>query len=697
MMNLIRLAVAFLAVVMTTPVLAAAVQTDHVEAELIAEHQSLQGGTENWVALRLAPEPGWHVYWRNPGDSGLPTELAWTLPPGIEAGDIHWPYPHRESLGDLTNYGYGDPTLFLVPLSVSTDVGSPVALAAKASWLVCKDICIPGKAELSLELPGAAEPGEPDARWTRMFSEARAALPKAARDWPAQFEVTDGTLRLAIESPAAVATGTDVEFFPYAGDLVAHAAPQRFAVEGKQLLMSQATSPYGTGAPESVAGVLVVDAGSSAAQAWEIEARPGRVAAIAAGNGGESAPAAATAGLPAAWPAMLGLAVLGGLILNLMPCVFPVLSLKALSVMSAAAGDNASRHRSHALVYTLGVLASFAAIAGVLIALRAGGAAIGWGFQLQSPIFVAALVYIIFALGLSLSGLISFGTRWMGLGQRLTEHPGLAGSFFTGVLAVLVASPCTAPFMGTALGFALTQSAWVAMPVFLALGLGMALPFLLLGFVPALAARLPRPGAWMETFKQVLAFPMYLTAIWLLWVVGGLTSRDGMALVLIGLAAVAFGLWIGTQQGALRGALRWVALAGAAALLLHPALAPAPANATVTAKAGWEPWSAERVVQLRAEGRTVFIDFTADWCITCKVNERVALKNPEVEAAFAARNAVLMIGDWTRSDPAITEVLRQYGRSGVPLYLLSVAGAEPVVLPQLLSPDTVIDALSRAP
>ncbi|MDI3261099.1 MAG: thioredoxin family protein, partial [Sinobacteraceae bacterium] len=381
-----------------------------------------------------------------------------------------------------------------------------------------------------------------------------------------------------------------------------------------------------------------------------------------------------------------------GLILNLMPCVFPVLSIKSVSLIEAR-GAVARRQRAHALSYTAGVLLAFAALAGALLALRAGGRAVGWGFQLQQPVFVAALAYLMFAMALSMSGVVQFGVRLMGVGQSLAATGGYRGSFFTGVLAVLVATPCTVPFMGTALGYALTQPPAIAVAVFLALGLGMALPFLLLGYFPRLGAWLPKPGAWMETFKQAMAFPLYLSVAWLLWVLGGLSSRDGMALAAVGLVLLAFALWLWPRRGALAGTLKLAALAAALALLAAPPLRAVPATPAPMAAAAHESYTPQRLQELRSQGRTVFVNFTADWCLTCKFNERVALDNDAVRAAFAAHDVVWLTGDWTRYDPEITATLQRFGRSGVPLYLLYPKGGAPEVLPQLLTPAAVIDAL----
>jgi len=677
----------WLLALMPLPALAAPVLAEHVEVELVAENTTLVAGTQT-VALRIRPDAGWHVYWRNPGDSGLPTKLAWRdLPTGASAGELQWPHPEEHSLGELTNYGYGAETL--LPLQLTLPATAPAApLAAKASWLVCADICIPGKADLLLATPYSAAPAQADPAWAPAFAATRAALPAAA-GFPARFQIEGGEFRLA--AGPLPGSSKQVSFFPYAGDVLAHAGSRKLAFAGRELRLARPVSGYFVQAPDAVDGVLVVGDGADA-RAYEIKAVPGTVAAIAG-----DAPTPAVGGAPAViapsfW-LVLVLAFGGGLILNLMPCVFPVLSLKALSVMKLQA-HAASEHRRHALAYTAGVVLSFVAAAGLLIGLRAGGAALGWGFQLQSPLFVGLLIYIMIALGLSLSGVVHFGTRWMGAGQNLAAQPGLSGSFFTGVLAVIVASPCTAPFMGTALGYALTQPAVVSLTVFLALALGLAFPFLLLGFVPRLAAWLPRPGAWMETLKQVLAFPLYLTAVWLLWVLGGLTDRNGMGLAMIGAVALAFGLWLlGRSPHPLSRLLAAASLVGALALLFHPLLR-APAEAGPRAAAvGTEVYSDARLAELIAQKRTVFVDFTADWCLTCKVNERVALRSRKVVDAFAQHQVVTMVADWTRADPAITAALARYQRSGVPLYLVSVGGAEPRVLPQVLTPDLVAEAV----
>ena len=667
------------------PADAAPVSTPHVEAELVAESTGWVAGAPNWVALSLKPEAGWHTYWRNPGDSGLPTTLAWTLPQGWSAGEISWPYPSMQRLGELVNYGYDSQTLHLVPLTPPAGIQGDFTVKALAKWLVCSDICIPGQAEVSLTLP-AAEIATADPVWSPRFADARARLPQG-EPLAGAFQVADGEVRLQVDA-AVLAGAARVEFFAAANNLVNHGAPQRVALDGSVARFAQAQSAYFNVAPPAVEGVLVVHADETTA--YNVVAQAGEVATVAQAPAAATMPAAAGDALAGLW-VTLGFALLGGLILNLMPCVFPVLASKAVSVLENRR-DDPSAERRHALAYTGGVVLSCVAVAIAILVVREGGRQLGWGFQLQAPAFVALLAYVMLALGLSLSGLVQFGTRLMGVGQQLTEQGGYAGTFFTGVLAVVVASPCTAPFMGTALGFALTQPAAIALLVFATLGLGLALPFLLLGFFPRLGAWLPRPGAWMETFKQAMAFPMYLTAAWLLWVLGRQTSIDAVAIALVGLVLLAFALWLWSAPGAVRRTLAIASALGALALLAHPTLEVRAARAPAAAHG--EAWSAARVEELRAQGRIVFVNFTADWCITCKVNEKVVFDNDEVRRVLAERNVAWLTGDWTTPDPLITAELARHGRSGVPLYLLYPVQGEPEVLPQVLTPAIFIEAVN---
>lgn len=681
------------------PLLAAPVQAPHIEAELIAEDTALVPGRRQWLALRLAPEKDWHTYWQNPGDSGLPTRIEWTLPDGLQTGDIHWPAPEVFTLGPIVNYGYGHETLHLVPVTVAEglEAGSRLTLAAKARWLVCADVCIPGSADLELEMPVATQ-AQPDSRWRDAFAAARRQLPQAP-EIGGQFEISDGELHVALDSAdLSIPPSAAVQLFPISNELVNHSQPQRLRREAAQLRISQALSDFFGTAPDTVDAVLVI---GDQGRAHPVRLTAGSVQPVAqaatalAGN----APAA-SAGLQINLSWVLLLAFAGGLILNLMPCVLPVLAIKALTLVEAQ-GEEQQRQRMHTLVYTAGVVASCLSIAALLLLARAGGEAAGWGFQLQSPVFVALMAYLLFALGLSLSGVVAFGTQLMGVGQHLTQRSGYGGSFATGVLAVVVASPCTAPFMGTALGYAMTQPPAIALLVFGTLGLGLAAPFLLIGFVPGAARWLPKPGAWMETFKQVMAFPLYLTVVWLVWVLGRQTGANGIAVVGAGLVLLAFALWLWGRRTP--GEHRWASalavlgLIGALSLLSLPELRRgAAANpAQAASSEGWAPYSDATLEQLRAEGRSVFINMTADWCLSCLANERVALASDAVQKAFEAQNVAYLKGDWTNGDPAISAVLERFGRNGVPLYVVYHPGAEPQVLPQILTPDIVINALNQ--
>lgn len=688
-----------------TPFAVAQTPGEHAKAELIAETTSLLRGGDATVALMLTPEDGWHTYWINPGDSGLATKLEWTLPKGVVAGPIQWPAPHPAPLGELVNYGYDHETLHMVTVSVPGDwpLDTPITLKAKAKWLVCKDVCIPDSAELTLTLPVADSVQLDDAHLAR-FERDRALLPQALPEGSrARFAIAGDSFSLALQ-PVGLPKASKVEFFPLAGDLVNHGAPQRVAERDGEWRLSQALSAYHVLVPKTVEGLWVLTLADGSRQSYALTAEPGAVVPVAQnGNAAPQATAepvqevprgAVEGNRPPSLLLALGLALLGGLILNLMPCVFPVLSLKAMALMKAQ-DASAAQQRAQALAYTAGAVLSCVAAAGVLLALRAGGEALGWGFQLQSPVFIAVLAYLMLALGLSMSGVAEFGGSLMNTGGSLAQKKGLSGSYFTGVLAVVVASPCTAPFMGTALGFAVTQPVGIALSIFAALGLGLALPFLVLGFVPALAARLPRPGAWMVTFKQVMAFPLYLTAAWLLWVLTRQAGADALGLVLFGCVAIAFALWLlgRPQSGLVAKGLAAAAAIAALAVLASPFLKGGAVASSTPLAAHHEPWSAARVAALRAEGKTIFVDFTADWCITCKVNERGALASDAVKTAFADAGVVTLVADWTRSDPAITEALAAFGRNGVPLYLVYPKGGEPRVLPQVLTPGIVIDAL----
>ena len=691
------------------------VATENARVTLVPERMSVQPGETIVIGLHQDIREGWHTYWRNPGDSGEPTHIQWHLPDGVTVGDILWPAPQRIPYGPLTNYGYSDEVLLRSELTIPANWpdGTPLSIEAHATWLICSDICIPEEATLALDLPVAAGPALPNALWASEFTEARHQAPSES-PWQAEYAVTaDGVgLRLAATDLASEQI-EDVYFFPYEWGVIDHAAPQQWAVDRGSLVIGIGAGlapPPQTGRLDGILTVVERLDSGPARHAFEISAlyTAEAIAGAPTSPGGGPAPNGAGVGTEAgganlarlSFLAAIGLALLGGVILNLMPCVLPVLSMKAMALVRQAHGD--TRHaRLEGLAYTTGILASFAVVAGVLIALQAGGAQIGWGFQLQSPMFVAVLAYVLFAVGLSLSGVFTVGESMVGAGSSLAARGGLSGSFFTGVLAAVVATPCTAPFMGAAVGFALTQPWPSSLAVFLALGFGLALPYLLLSLRPSLLRFLPRPGVWMDRLKQLLAFPMYASAIWLVWVLGLQAGADGVLAVLAGMLAIAFAAWI---WSATRQATRGWRVAGmtvATAAVMIALVIARGGDATVPREslaaapsAQWEPFSSARLNELRAEGRAVFVNMTAAWCITCLVNERVALSSDAVVDGMIDAGIVYLKGDWTNRDGEITAYLESFGRRGVPLYVYypPAAGSEPRLLPQILTESHVIEA-----
>ncbi|WGF88777.1 protein-disulfide reductase DsbD family protein [Marinivivus vitaminiproducens] len=686
---------AVLALPVLRPAAAESVRTDNVTAELMSEAAVAAPGDTVWVAMRQQIREGWHTYWRNPGDSGDATRLSWDLPEGVTAGDIIWPTPSRLPYGPLTNYGFKDEAWLLVPVTVPADwpAGRTLPLRAHAQWLVCAEICIPEEGVLSLDLPtGGATVADP--ALAEGFAGARAALPGDS-PWPATAQVTSERIGLRLDAAGIDASRiSDAYFFADRPGAVEPSAPQARNVDRSGLTLEIA--PGRTAQEGPLTGVLVLTErldGGPVSHAFEVRPETGIVPAAIA--------ATADLGL---WQALV-LAFGGGLILNLMPCVFPVLAMKALAL--ARQGDMPARERRlHGLAYGLGVVVSFVAIAGLLLALRAGGEAVGWGFQLQSPIVVLLLAWLLFIVGLSLSGLVALQGAFAGAGAGLAHRGGAAGAFGTGVLATMVATPCTAPLMAAALGYAMVQPAPVALAIFLTLGFGMALPMVLLGLFPVLGRTLPRPGPWMERFKQALAFPMYASAAWLVWVLSLQAGPDGVAAALAGMVLIAAAAWLwhmrdglGTAGRRVAGALAVLLVVGTLGLVPVPTGREAPpvVGGAVAAEDASVPYSEETLARLRAEGRPVFLNLTAAWCITCQVNERIALSGDGFQDALAAADVAYLKGDWTNRDPAITDLLDRFGRSGVPLYVYFPGdGAAPVVLPQVLTEATVVAALKGA-
>lgn len=668
-------------------------QSEQSKAEFVLDRTAVAPGETLLVALQLDVIPSWHTYWRTPGDSGLPATIEWTLPQGMTAGAIQWPTPERIPYDTLMNFGYHDTVMLLTELRVDSDVQQGESkIEAVASWLVCADICIPQDAAFSV--PITVGPGGTATAASPAIAATRAALPQRAT-WPASARLAGGTIEITAQ-PALADKVTGAVFFPYDEGVIVNAAPQDLRISDGEVRLSiptgeKAAALTATGAPSALNGLLVVQADGGSAVGYEIAAP--------VGSGAGSASAATTTSMSLA--VALLLAFLGGIVLNVMPCVLPVLVMKAMSFISRGAQD-AGALRRDGLAYTAGVMAAFGVLVVVLLALRAGSSAVGWGFQLQSPPFVAALAFIMLALGLSLSGVFTIGGSF-GMGQSLTARGGMSGSFFTGLLAVVVATPCTAPFMGAALGFALTQTPAMTILIFQALALGLAFPYLVISFAPGVARNLPRPGVWMERVKQVLAFPLYGAAAWLVWVLSQQVDAAGFAVALAGTVFVGFAAWLwGTAPGASPRGQMWTKITAAVSILIALASIAAlrdqsPATAAREASApaaNFEAYSEARLAELRAEGRPVFVNFTAAWCISCLVNERVALSRPEVVAALQGQNVAYLKGDWTNRNTEIAQALHKLGRDGVPLYVLYAPKGEPKILPQVLTPSLVVEALN---
>jgi len=681
----------------------AVVTTEQVRAELLAHApDGISPGKPVWLGLQIKHQPEWHTYWKNPGDSGLPTTLIWQLPSDVGAGEIAWPTPKRLPVGPLMNYGYEGELLLPVPLTVSPGfAGKTLDIKLSAQWLVCKDICIPQQGEFTLNLPVQAS----TALHGAAFERSLAAVPQAAPGSRARAELADGAkiLKISVSGLPVALQGRPLSFFAETAGVVEPAAPVIARWEGTTWSAQVTTADQRFESPSAMKAVLVAPGATAGVQVgleitgtWPALTAPGT--AVAQEPAPTAQPASAAPPVPG-FALALVFAVIGGALLNLMPCVFPILSLKLLGF----AGHAHSRRALLAggLAYSAGVVLSFVALAALLLLLRAGGEQIGWGFQLQSPLFVAGLAVLFTLIALNLAGLFEFGTVLpSGLASLRLRHP-LADSALTGVLAVAVASPCTAPFMGASLGLAFTLPPMAALTLFAALGAGMALPYLAACTWPGLARAMPRPGAWMATFKTAMAFPMLATVVWLVWVLGQQTSIDGVAALLGVLVALGFALWAWGRIDSGRGARTAWSVAGVA--LLAVALAWAlptwrEASAAVqptNAQARWQPWSVERVAALNAEGRAVFVDFTAAWCVTCQVNKRTTLGNAAVLADLDARRVVLLRADWTRRDAAISAELARLGRNGVPVYAIYKPGqALPTLLPELLSPQVMRDALA---
>lgn len=659
----------------------------HLHVQFVIPEEPLIASEGNHAGLYFKLESGWHIYWKNAGDSGEPPHIRWTLPEGITAGPLQFPAPKRLPLGPLMDYGYEDEVLFPFTLDVSRNIKPGQAtLHARVDWLVCREVCIPGKTELAISRRVATEPlphspvVQPDAAlWLRFSSQLPQPLPSGAK---AVFAPSVEGFRLSIETGRRETTA---EFFPSDADLINNVAPQTVVPTTGGLVLELKKAVSLAANPTKLSGVVEFADGRN----FEIHAQTGTV----------SLPAVQRSTNWLELFRIIGLAFLGGLLLNLMPCVFPVLFLKGLALVNSG-NEERSRLRAHGAVYAAGIVLSFWLLVALLLGLRAAGSTLGWGFQFQSPVFLQLMAGFLFFLALSLAGQFDLGLTLTGAGNSLATRQGYTGSFFTGVLAVVVATPCTAPFMGAAVGYALSQSAAVTFAVFTALALGLAAPYVLLTLQPAWTRLLPRPGAWMEMLKQAIALPIFATVIWLVWVVAG-TYGEGLLAALLGsfLMLATAGWFLGRWPGR-----RWAAMVACVLVLAFiavsfaaPGQRAAGQKSTVnsaTQNNAWEPWSAESVTRYLAQGRPVFVDFTASWCLSCQVNERVALNQSQVQQAFKQANVALLKADWTEHDAAISKALAQLGRSGVPAYALYKPGAsEPVLLPEVLTPGIVLDHL----
>ena len=689
------------------------VTTPRVRAELVANApDGIAPGQSIQLGLLLEHQPEWHTYWQNPGDSGLATQLNWSLPPSWDAGEIAWPTPHPIRIGSLVNYGYEGRVLLPVTVQVPTTFAADAASATvqlKASWLICRVECIPEEGSFSLTIPTRSS----TAMFAADFAKAAATAPVALQG---QSEATvDGeSLRLRVTGLPAALHNQALQVLPEPANTLHHAMEDgkdfQQAWDGATWTATVPLSAARGDTPADLALVLTTADHTTADKAiawrtvapisgqWQAtamaEVSPALAAALAKNAADQAAPAA-PAPASSLWMALLG-GLIGGLILNLMPCVFPILAIKVLGF--AAHGNQVREQRAAGLAYTAGVVLSFLALGGLLLALRAAGQQLGWGFQLQSPLVVALLATLFTVIGLNLAGVFEFGCLVpSSLAGKQAQNP-TVNAFLSGVLAVAIASPCTAPFMGASMGLAVSMPAAQALLVFAALGVGMALPYLLASFVPAVVRWLPRPGAWMDTFRRAMAFPMFATVVWLVWVLGQQSGIDGAAALLALLVLLAALIWSLSLQGRTRWALSIILIAGGAYLAsaIGPnIIKPAPQLASGSAAQGerWQPWSADAVAQANAAGKPVFVDFTAAWCVTCQYNKRTTLSDAEVLQAFDHKQVALLRADWTRQDPAITQVLTQLGRSGVPVYVLYAPGKAPVVLSEVLSVNEVVEAV----
>jgi thiol:disulfide interchange protein len=680
------------------------VVTERTRAELLAHApEGVEPGKPVWVGLRLAHQPEWHSYWKNSGDSGLPTRLEWKLPDGVSAGEIAWPMPRKYPIGTLINYGYEHTVLLPVPLAITPDfkpspLGAALEVKLKAHWLVCRKECIPEEGEFSLSIPVMSATAAQGSAFQASF----AAQPKPLAG-QATATIEGAVLHLQVRGLSEGLRGKSLEFFPETSEVIETSAQWTQAWEGEVWTARVPLSPYRSQSPQVMPIVLTQgnEGWSIAARvqgAWPAVAAPATLSpALQQALRDNTAAAAANGAGLTFWTALLG-ALLGGMILNLMPCVFPVLALKVVGFTQHAA--NKRVRRINGTAYSAGVVASFVVLGLLVAALQSAGQQLGWGFQLQIPGVVAALAVLFTLIGLNLAGVFEFRQLLPARVASLQSSHPVLNSFLSGVVAVVVASPCTAPFMGAALGFAIGLPAAQALLIFAALGLGMALPYLVVSWIPATARMLPRPGPWLVTFRKLMAYPMFAAVVWLAWVLAQQSGIDAASALLVLMLATAMLAWSLGLRGRARLVVGMIALAwtvGFAWVLAGQIDTGRPERAAVATDATWQAWEAGRVEQLLATGRPVFVDFTAAWCVTCQYNKKTVLQDAAVLADMANRGVTLLRADWTLRDPAITAALASLGRNGVPLYVLYTRDAAPQILSEILATAELRGALSALP
>lgn len=681
----------------------------YVETDLIPEYNSITAGQSLTFAITQKHADGWHTYWKNPGDSGESTSIEWTLPQGFTAGEITYPAPERQATGPLMNFGFGHDVTLLTSIEPPKKLsGTTIHLNAKITWLVCSDICVPETKEIALDLPVTKDGQIATPTNTPLFDLARTAMPEP-KAWQGSIEEQDQILILSFmtgtEDIKSLQGATDLFFFPEEWGILLNATPQDISLGDDHLMIKAQRDTRPLSDIATLKGVLTYKDTTGKQKSVSLTVP------VSTKTTNSAAPApSATNNTPPSLAQAIFLALLGGLILNLMPCVFPVLSMKAISLIKMSAREQ--KHANlHGIFYMLGVMACFGIIAGTLITLQQAGEQIGWGFQLQNPVVVLLLAYLLFTMGLNLSGFFEMKSHLLtNIGHKLASRHGYTGTFFTGMLATIVATPCTAPFMATAMGYALTQPPIVSLGIFMALGFGLSLPYLLLCFIPPLRRAFPRPGLWMETFRQFLSFPLFASVAWLIWVYAQQVSGDyGTLLGLSGLLLIAFSIWVSRHEphrqpfktGIHAISISSIILALMIAGLSHIKTDAESKDAAMAEGIPHINYTQSTLDELLAGNDPVFVDMTASWCITCQVNEQVALYTDATQSLFKSKNIQYVVGDWTNKNPEITAYLSAFDRNGVPLYVFygardTTTGERPAakVLPQLLTPGLVADVIN---